>query len=336
MFDLANYYSTSPVLLDEHFRSFAPIIDFSNSEFYGARMRVMTKNLDKKDVLELCLVPDGKVDRETTRNMAETEAIIKRLHEIILEDEQEQTDKEPVSIGIISPFRGQVDLLQKALSKVFSETTIRKHSIEVGTAHTFQGDERDIMIISWTVADNSFVQSLTFLQKPNLFNVAITRARKKMISFLSKDPKSLPAGLLRDYIEYVQAYESRNNLKELAENNEETSNLAVKCKVKLDENIYKNKFERIVADFLRCEGFEVIAGMELAGFSTDLIVRDPIGTTILIECDGLEDSKKINCSQVKKHTILERSGMKIVRVSYREWHHSSQACLERIKQAIIE
>lgn len=324
MFDLANYYSTSPVLLDEHFRSLAPIIDFSNKEFYGSRMRIMSSNLDNKNVLELHRVTDGKVDYETTRNMPETEAIIKKLHEIILEDDKDKsTDKEPVSIGIISPFRGQVDLLKKALSQVLTESTIRKHKIEVGTAHTFQGDERDIMILSWTVANNSFVQSLTFLQKPNLFNVAITRARKKSISFISKDPKSLPQGLLRDYIEYVESYQNKNKLESAVES-------------QLDENIYKNKFEKIVAEHLRREGLEVVAGKEIAGFSTDLLVKDPVGSVVLVECDGVEDNQKFYNTQIKKHAILERSGLKILRISFREWHHSSQACIDRIKTAFVE
>lgn len=54
---------------------------------------------------------------------------------------------------------------------------IKKHKIEIGTAHTFQGDERDIILMSWAFANNSYPQSITFLQKPNLFNVAITRAK---------------------------------------------------------------------------------------------------------------------------------------------------------------
>lgn len=321
MFDLANYYSTSPVLLDEHFRSSAPIIEFSNKEFYGSRMRIMSSNFDNKNILELHRVLDGKVDYETTRNMPETEAIIKKIHEIILEDDKDKsTDKEPVSIGVISPFRGQVDLIKKAVSQVLTESTIRKHKIEVGTAHTFQGDERDIMILSWTVANNSFVQSLTFLQKPNLFNVAITRARKKSISFISKDPKTLPQGLLRDYIEYVEAYQNKNKLESSIEN-------------QIDENIYKNKFEKVVAEHLRKEGFNVVAGKEIAGFSTDLIIKDPVGSIVLVECDGVEDNQKFYNTQIKKHAILERSGLKIVRVSFREWHHSSQACVDRIKSA---
>ena len=316
MFDLANYYSTKPVLLDEHFRSYGPIIDFSNKEFYGDRIRIMSQ-CNNKDVLELVQVPDGKVDFDVTRNMPETEAIMQRLQEIIQDDERNKDEnKEPVTVGIISPFRGQVELIKKAINQIFSESTIRKHKIEVGTAHTFQGDERDIIMLSWAVANNSFNQSLTFLQIPNLFNVAITRARKKQIIFLSKDPKSLPAGLLKDYIEIVQAYIARNKLSD---------------ELKIDENIYKNSFEKEIANSLREEGFEVMAGKTIAGLSADLTVTSPTGKTIVIECDGVEDNVKSNKSQMKKQTLIERSGIQVERISYREWYNTKQGCIERIK-----
>ena len=195
MFDLANYYSMHPVLLDEHFRSLPPIINFSNKEFYGGRIRVMRRNDNSKKVLETVVVPDGKVDFDATRNLPEIEALVKRLHEIVVEDERKNPEK-PVSIGIISPFRAQVEQLKISVAKVLSEHMIEKHQIEIGTAHTFQGDERDIILTSWAYANNSFPQSLIFLQKPNLFNVAITRARYQMINFISKNPRELPEGLL--------------------------------------------------------------------------------------------------------------------------------------------
>ena len=321
MFDLANYYSTKPVLLDEHFRSYAPIIDFSNKEFYGDRIRIMSQ-CNNNDVLELIEVPDGKVDFDVTRNMPEVEAIMQKLQEIIQEDERiKDENHEPVTIGIISPFRGQVELIKKAILQIFSESVIRKHKLEVGTAHTFQGDERDIMMLSWAIANNSFNQSLTFLQIPNLFNVAITRARKKQIVFLSKDPKSLPSGLLKDYIEFVQAYIARNKLKD---------------EMQLDDNIYKNSFEKEVAQNLRSEGFEVIAGRTVAGLSSDLTVQDPVGKMIVIECDGVEDNIKSNKTQMKKQTLIERSGVLVERISYREWYNSPQGCIERIKNIFTE
>ena len=257
-----------------------------------------------------------------TRNMPEVEAIMQRLQEIIQEDDRNKDpEHEPVTIGIISPFRGQVELIKKALSQLYPDTLLRKHKIEVGTAHTFQGDERDIIMLSWAVANNSFNQSLTFLQIPNLFNVAITRARKKQIIFLSKDSKTLPQGLLKDYIEYVQAYVTRNKLKD---------------ELKIDENIYKNSFEKEVSQVLREEGFEVTAGQTVAGLSADLMVKDPTGKCIIIECDGLEDNIKTNKTQIKKQTLMERSGMIVERISYREWYTSRQGCIERVKNIFTE
>ena len=188
MFDLADYYSMNSVMLDEHFRSLPPIINFSNHEFYNDRIRVMRKDKPDENVLELVEVVDGKVDFDATRNLPEIEALVKRLHEIIIEDERKNPDN-PVTVGIISPFRAQVEQLKVSVSKVLSDYMIKKHQIEIGTAHTFQGDERDIMMISWAVADNSYTQSLMFMQKANLFNVAITRGRNKVINFVSRNPR---------------------------------------------------------------------------------------------------------------------------------------------------
>jgi len=180
MFDLANYYSASPVLLDEHFRSSRPIIEFSSKEFYGGRIKIMKPYFDQKCPVELVYVKDGAVDAEITRNMAESEAIIQKIQDII--HENGKNGENPASIGVISPFRGQVELIKKDILKTFPGEIIQKHQIEVGTAHTFHGDERDVILMSWAIAENAHSQSLTFLQKPNLFNVAITRARKRMIN----------------------------------------------------------------------------------------------------------------------------------------------------------
>lgn len=310
MFDLANYYSMNPVLLDEHFRSLPPIINFSNREFYGDRIRIMRKNCNDERVLEIIQVPEGKVDFDATRNLPEVEAVVKKLHEIIIEDERKNPEN-PTSIGIISPFRAQVEQLKTSVAMVLSEHMIKKHRIEIGTAHTFQGDERDIILLSWAFADNSFFQSLTFLQKPNLFNVAVTRAKKKIINFTSKDPKALPDGLFRSYLNYIDEY----NVKQQAlENNE------------IEENFYKNNFEKDVAQAIRDLGHEVKAGVETAGFSIDLVVNDKIA----IECDGVEDNKRLAGTNMKKQSILERSGFKINRITYREWQYSQKACLDRV------
>lgn len=310
MFDLANYYSMHPVLLDEHFRSLPPVINYSNKEFYGGRIKVMRRNDNSQKVLETVVVPDGKVDFDATRNLPEIEALVKRLHEIVVEDERNNPEH-PVSIGIISPFRAQVEQLKISVSKVLSEHMMEKHQIEIGTAHTFQGDERDIILISWAYANNSFPQSLIFLQKPNLFNVAITRARYKMINFISKNPRELPEGILRTYLSYCEEYENR---------------YALTQKEEFDENIYKNSFEKEVADAFRSLDHKVACGVDIAGLSADLLVDDKY----VVECDGVEDKTVCRVSNMKKQAIIERTGLKVSRISQREWQYSPKACIDRI------
>ena len=310
MFDLADYYSINSVMLDEHFRSLPPIINYSNHEFYNDRIRVMKK--DRKDdiVLELEEVKDGKVDSDATRNLPEIEAVVKRVHEIVIEDERKNPEN-PVSIGIISPFRAQVEQLKVSLSKVLSDHMIKKHQIEIGTAHTFQGDERDIILISWAIANNSFPQSLIFLQKPNLFNVAVTRARYKTINFISKDPTELPEGHFRNYINFIKHYQNTRQAMLSGE---------------IEENIYKNELEREIAAQIRELGHKVVAGTEIAGLSADLLVDDKI----IVEVDGVEDKIHSSMPAMKKQAILERCGFKVNRITFREWQYSQKAALDRV------
>ena len=310
MFDLADYYSMNSVMLDEHFRSLPPIINFSNREFYSDRIRVMRKDSLNDKVLDLVKVPEGKVDSDATRNLPEVEELVKVLHEIIIEDEKNNPDN-PTSIGIISPFRAQVEQLKISVPKVLSDYMIRKHQIEIGTAHTFQGDERDIMLISWGFANNSHPQSITFIQKPNLFNVAITRAKNKCINFVSHDIETMSEGHFRNYISYIKEYLER---KRALANDE------------IDANIYKNPFEREVADEIRKLDHHVLAGVDIAGLSADLVVDDKF----ILEIDGVEDKQKSNIPNMKKQSILERSGYKVKRITFREWQYSPKACLDRI------
>lgn len=309
MFDVSDYYSMNSIMLDEHFRSLPPIIDFSNKEFYGGRIRIMRKDKVGDKVLELVQVPDGKIDGNITRNLPEIEAVAKVLHELIVEDER-QNPKKPVTIGIISPFRAQVDQLKISVSKVLSDHMLKKHQVEIGTAHTFQGDERDIMLISWAFADNSKNQSLTFLQKPNLFNVAITRAKNRVINFISHDTSTLPDGHFRNYMSYIKEYNEHRK--------------AV-LDYKLDESIYKNELEREIANILRKFGKTVIAGANIANLSADLVFDNTI-----VEVDGMEDTPKEKIFGMRKQAILERSGYQVKHVSFREWQNSQEACLNNI------
>ena len=331
MFDVANYYSTASILLDEHFRSYPEIINFSNKEFYGGRIKAMKSRIpseENESCLELNIIENATVDLDSTRNMAEVEEIMKKVHDIILKD-NENNPKNPTSIGIVSPFRGQVELIKKAVSQVLTGEIIRKHDIEVGTAHTFQGDERDIMLLSLTIAPNSHFQSIVFAQKPNLFNVAITRARKKLIAYISRPVESLPAGLIRNYLEYIQGLSS----------NSEQSRTIVPSQN--DNFAIKNE----IAKFLEEEGIKVFPDFEVAGFAVDFVISDEFNH-MAVELNGFdlpdenaskenEDKSKL-LKSLEKQEILERCGWKVARINSREWHYSKKACINKLKEMLIQ
>lgn len=310
VFDIANYYTLKPILLDEHFRSLPPIINFSNKEFYGNKIKIMNKETDLANCIELNIIDNAKVDLDNTRNMPEAEKIMEKLQEIVL---KEKDKKKPSSIGVISPFRGQVELMKKAMYQVFTENVIQRHQIEIGTAHTFQGDEKDIIFLSFTLADNSHFQSLTFVQKPNLFNVAITRARKKLLCYISTPINEIQPGLLKNYLEFIN------------ETNEkiETNKNSVLNKI---QN-YNNECEQELAKLCENEELEVISQFDSAGYKVDLVVLKN-KKQLAVEFCGHEENK----NEVKKQAILERCGWHVLRITAREWHYSKNTCINRIKQ----
>ena len=94
----------------------------------------------------------------------------------------------------------------------------------------------------------------------------------------------------------------------------------------IDENIYKNKLEREIAQSIRELGHDVKAGVNIAGLDADLLVDEKF----IIEVDGVEDNKTQRISNMKKQSILERCGFKVNRITYREWQYSQKACLDRV------
>ena len=104
------------------------------------------------------------------------------------------------SIGVVSPFRSQADYITKEIEVHFNEAEIIKYKLRSATPFGFQGEERDIVLISFAL-DNNVKRAAAYINKADVFNVCITRARQKQCVFLSIDETQLPEHyLLRRYI----------------------------------------------------------------------------------------------------------------------------------------
>ncbi len=189
--------------LNEHYRSLPDLIDFSNRKFYNKALNIMTDTPTAKVTGNLFLHKvKGKRSR-TGYNEKEASLILQKINELI--EEEARLDAHLCkTIGILSPFREHTDYLSQIVEKKLSYEAIRRHNILIGTPHFFQGEERDIMFLSFALDESSHPSAFQYLEKPDVFNVSITRARSEQHLLISFTPGMLRSGsLLKEYLASV-------------------------------------------------------------------------------------------------------------------------------------
>jgi len=188
LFDLAISvgHGNDLVHLRDHHRSHADIIDFSNKEFYNGLLRVATDysrlkfpyGPDKSVMWKNIVGETVRPQAGSAYNQEEIDAVIEQLSYLV-------NDNYIGSIGVVTPFKRQADLITSYLKekdKKLYDELVKNHDFVAATAHKFQGDERDVIIFSPVISNNASQSTLNFLgSTPNLFNVAITRARASLI-----------------------------------------------------------------------------------------------------------------------------------------------------------
>lgn len=178
--------------LDAHYRSVPHLIEFSAEHFYRDRVTLMTRHPrnEQLDAIEVVPVSGTRVDGV---NRVEVDAVRRIVEEL--------ASAGVTSIGVVSPFRAQADALEEMLIERFSVDEIRRLGLRVGTVHTFQGNERDVVVMSFALSPSDGATSRRFVEDPNLFNVLVTRARKKAIVVTSLAPDA--GGLLGTYLTHA-------------------------------------------------------------------------------------------------------------------------------------
>jgi hypothetical protein len=298
------------IFLDEHFRSMPSIIAFSNREFYSGRLRIMTA---RPSTLRLRSVARRRVEGvrdEDGRNLAEAEAIATEL-EAIVERESALPRGRCHSIGVLSPFRDQVEHLVKTLTERLPLEAIEKHDLLVATPYGFQGEERDFMFLSLAVDPKSHPQAFRHLNQPDVFNVAITRARSHQVVFASVDPPDLPAGSLA--ARYL-------------------SELSTPAEAALESSdIPKDGFLDRVAFRLSSSGFRVYRAFLVAGTIVDLVVERE-GKVFGIDLIG-QSGPLGTALDLERYRMLRRAGLSVFPLSFESWVSSESSCLTALLHA---
>ena len=184
-------------LLKVQYRMNEEIMRFSSDWFYGNQVESAPEVKNRSildldipmswiDTSEFELPEDGSltfkeefVGESFGRiNKAEAELTLLALENYFKKIGKERILDERIDVGIISPYRAQVQYLRRQLKKKEWVKPFR-HLISVNTVDGFQGQERDVILISLVRANDE--GQIGFLRDLRRMNVAITRARMKLI-----------------------------------------------------------------------------------------------------------------------------------------------------------
>jgi hypothetical protein len=215
------------ILLRRHYRSHHSIIEFSNQKYYGGKLIYdKQEGNDKIQVINI----DNKQDN--LRNQARRE--IAEILKLVKAKEFDFKD-----IGIITPFRNQAF----EINRVFDELGYK--DIKVGTVHTFQGGEKEHIIFSTALTQNTNEKAGQWaVNSEELINVAVTRAKKKftmvcdvnVIRSLSKDDKSD----LYELYQYIQ----KKGLEKVSQNEDVLDNF-----LRTDDTFSEQEFYETISHY---------------------------------------------------------------------------------------
>ena len=183
--ELIKVYPFKSQLLNVQYRMNSLLMKFPNAEFYNNNLKSdssvdditindIIKSNKKEDAL--LFVDTSQADREGEKHLKDSKSIINRLEADIAVELANDYLNDGLSeneIGIISPYADQVNIIQD------------RTPVEVKTVDGFQGREKEIIIIS-TVRSNED-GNIGFLSDLRRLNVAITRAKRKLIIIGNRD-----------------------------------------------------------------------------------------------------------------------------------------------------
>lgn len=197
-------------LLNVQYRMHKDIMGFSSQWFYHNRLVAAAEVADRQispldtplmwiDTSQ-CNFGEKESKYLSRSNSEEARLLIHTLRDYIEMIGLEKVQNERVDFGIISPYRAQVRLIRKLLKWQKFFRSLRRQ-ISVNSVDGFQGQERDVIIISM-VRDNEN-GTIGFLRDLRRMNVAITRARMKLIILGNAETLSKHK-FYNQFIEYVK------------------------------------------------------------------------------------------------------------------------------------
>lgn len=175
------------IFLDKHYRCHHKIAKFSNTKYYNNQLDIQTQYTTKTP-LKLIDVKNTATSEKNTSH-SEIDVILKEIHAT-------PPNKE---IGVITPFRKQAIKIREALDEK------KITNVKVGTIHTFQGQEKDKIILSSSITASTTYGAFEFVKNNyELLNVATTRPKEELVVIADVEQvKRLSGSEMNDFSELI-------------------------------------------------------------------------------------------------------------------------------------
>lgn len=305
MFTLLRARFGRTVRLREHFRCVPEIIDFSSRQFYPDAPLIPVRHVgaDRPRALQFTFVPDAEVVGEGMRlaNPVEAAAIADTIAACVID---------PAYAGrtfgvIVLQGQGQVEVLYALLRERIDPDEFDARRIRVGTPPDFQGDERDVVMLSMVVAPGYRTRALTSRDLQRRFNVAASRARDQMWLF-----SSMPLDQLREH-------DLRWSLMSYIVTADTAPVPSMPVRVPTDRRVepFDSLFEQQVFRRLADMGYHVNPKVTVNRRVVDMVVTGS-RAKLAVECDSADfvSTPEQARSDIERERELRRCGWEFVRV----------------------
>lgn len=322
------------ILLHSHYRCHKKIIEFNNKKYYNSRLHIASDSKETEPLVYID-VPDSQGDEKNT-SPGEVLQIVKYA--------SANRDK---NIGVITPFVNQRKLIEDAINQEKLENVV------CGTVHAFQGDEKDVVLFSTAITEQTKAGTYEWLKNnKELINVATSRAKDKLIVLSDfANLSRLHQNDNDDLFELVQ-YVQKNGKSQVTQKRANSRALGVKpFSTATEEAFLENLTHALGNIWLSQKRYSIHKEVAISQVFMDNISHDDLFYSgrfdfvvyemqskreipiLAIELDGKEhfENEVVKARDKKKNAICKAHNLQIIRVenSYaRRYNHIKQILID--------
>ncbi len=318
IYDLARQSFGGTIRLLEHFRCVPDIIQFSNHLCYNNEILPLREPSASALFPHLVShhVPDAtaqnKINHHEAQEIASLILAMCRMHEY-----------EDLSFGVISMVgTDQAVVIDRILRRRLTVSEYKRRRILCGNASQFQGDERDVILLS--MVDSPAGRPLPLRQRDEakkVFNVAASRACDQLwvVHSLRPDRDLKPGDLRYRLIKHAQ------------------DPTGLRKKVITKEEEFKSDLQKFIFTELQSRKFQVLLNFEVGMHAIDIVAQSEDRQRLAIFCDGecVKTHEELG-SEMEYFMTLRRLDWDICHLRSSEYYTDPDKALKRLLNRLDE